>query len=173
MGVVLVLMGASGSGKSTLAKALATATGAPVVSYDQHQLTLPGDDGVQAVSAQALASAWRELAACCACGGVVIVDGTHCQRSRRVTVRVTVASRRPTSPASTPRYWPLCPSWRRRDTRPCCSPPRVNDLPVHDVSAATVDRWNSQRCRRRCWSGWAPRPRNWPGHKSRSGRASR
>ncbi|MBB5081884.1 ATP-binding protein [Nonomuraea endophytica] len=92
MGVVLVLMGASGSGKSTLAKALATATGAPVVSYDQHQRPRPGDDGVQAVSAQALASAWRELAACCACGGVVIVDGTHCQRSRRVTVRAIAAA---------------------------------------------------------------------------------
>lgn len=88
---VMVLIGASGAGKSTLAQALAAMTGAAVVSYDAHQRAMPGDDGRQSVTAEALAAAWKDLDTHCAAGVPVIVDGTHCQESRRRMVRAIAA----------------------------------------------------------------------------------
>ncbi|GAB4590133.1 AAA family ATPase [Nocardia sp. IFM 10818] len=85
--VVALTVGAAGSGKSTLARGLAARIGAVVVSYDDHQRRLPGDDGKQAVTDVALAAAWAELDILCAASTPVIVDGTHCQAWRRATVR--------------------------------------------------------------------------------------
>ncbi|MEU4807396.1 AAA family ATPase [Actinosynnema sp. NPDC023587] len=91
-GRCVLLMGASGSGKSTLANALAAGSGAVVVSYDRHQRRVPGDTGVEPVGDRALATARAELAACCAAGTPVIVDGTHSQAERRIAARAVAVA---------------------------------------------------------------------------------
>jgi predicted kinase len=85
---VVLMIGASGSGKSTLAASLAAAnTGLAVISYDSYQRRLPGDDGRQTCTTEAVALAHLALAKRCAAGMSTIVDGTHRQLERRTAVR--------------------------------------------------------------------------------------
>jgi predicted kinase len=90
---VILLVGASGAGKSTLAaRLLAARPDLGCVSYDAHQRRQPGDDGVRACTAGAIAAAHSELEARCAAGLSTVVDGTHRQPERRAAVRAIAAT---------------------------------------------------------------------------------